>query len=124
MSPTHVPRESRRSTRIQLKVVIEANGVTEPLVCDGETFVVNLHGALIATAVPLLVGMKIQIHVIPTNIRGAADVVYVDPERPRVCGMGLVMGEHLGLFSLPPSDWHEGGHETLTFDSAFERRRF
>jgi hypothetical protein len=41
MSTTNVPREVRRSTRVQLKVVIEAKGVTEPLTCDGETIVVN-----------------------------------------------------------------------------------
>jgi hypothetical protein len=29
-------------------VVIEARGVTEPLICDGETIVVKLHGALIS----------------------------------------------------------------------------
>ena len=51
MSSTHVPHESRRSTRVRLKVVIEAKGVTEPLTCDGETIVVNLHGALISIAV-------------------------------------------------------------------------
>jgi len=67
MSTTNLAREVRRSTRVQLKVVIEAKGVTEPLTCDGETIVVNLHGALISTAVPLRVGMKIQIHVMTTT---------------------------------------------------------
>ena len=33
--------ESRRSTRVPLKVVISARGITEPLTCDGETIVVN-----------------------------------------------------------------------------------
>ena len=85
MSSSNVPHESRRSTRARLKVVIEAKGVTEPLTCDGETIVVNLHGALISTAIPLRVGMKIQVYVPMMNTRAAADVVYVDPERPRVC---------------------------------------
>ena len=85
MSSTNVAHEARRSTRVRLKVVIEAKGVTEPLVCDGETIVVNRHGALISTGTPLRVGMKIQIYVIMTNTRAAADVVYVDPERPRMC---------------------------------------
>ena len=111
MSSTSFSRESRRSTRVRLKVVIEANSVTEPLTCDAETIVVNCHGALISTAVPLRVGMKIQINVIPTNTRAAADVVYVDPERPRVCGIGLVIPENIWGVSLPPDDWHEGSHE-------------
>ena len=54
-----VSGESRRSTRVRLKVEIEARGLNEPLTCEAETFVVNLHGALILTAVALRVGMKI-----------------------------------------------------------------
>jgi hypothetical protein len=71
--------------------VIEAKGVTEPLTCDGETIVVNLHGALISTAVPLRVGMKIH--------------VYVDPDRPRICGIRLVIPENIWGVDLPPDDW-------------------
>jgi len=108
MSSPNVAHEARRSTRVRLKVVIEAKGVTEPLTCDGETIVVNRHGALISTAVPLRVGMKIQIHVIPTNARAAADVVYVDPDRPRMCGIGLVIPENIWGVEVPPDDWLEG----------------
>jgi len=107
MSTANAPREARRSTRVQLKVVIEAKGVTEPLTCDGETIVVNLHGALISTAVPLHVGMKIQVHVMTTTTRAAADVVHVDPDRPRICGIGLVIPENIWGVGLPPDDWHE-----------------
>ena len=108
MPPPQVPRQSRRSTRVQLKVVIEAEGVTEPLTCDGETIVVNRHGALISTAVPLRVGMKIQIHVFMTNTRAAADVVHVDPEKGGVCGIGLVIPENIWGVEAPPDDWREG----------------
>ena len=87
MSSTHVPHESRRSTRVRLKVVI-------------------------STAVPLRVGMKIQIHVLMMNTRAAADVVYIDPERPRVCGIGLVIPENIWGVEVPPSDWHENAHES------------
>jgi len=52
-----VVRESRRSTRVRLQVRIEALGMSEPLTCGGETLVVNLHGALILSAVALRVGM-------------------------------------------------------------------
>ena len=55
-----VPVESRRSTRVRLKVLIEAQGIAEPLTCQGETIVVNRHGALISTAVALRVGMRIE----------------------------------------------------------------
>jgi len=105
MSSTHIPHESRRSTRVRLKVVIEAKSATEALTSDGETLVVNLHGALISTDFPLRTGMKIQIHVFMTNTRAAADVVHVDPDRPRVSGIGLVIPENIWGVELPPDDW-------------------
>jgi len=108
MPPPQVPRESRRSTRVQLKVVIEAKGVTQPLTCDGETIVINLHGALIWTVLPLHAGMKIQIQVISTNTRATADVVHVDPERYGVCGIALVIPENIWGVEAPPDDWLEG----------------
>jgi hypothetical protein len=108
MSQMHVTHESRRSTRVPLKVVIVAQSLTEPLTCDGETIVVNRHGALISSSVTLRVGMKIEIHVIMTDKRALAKVVYVDPERPRVCGIGLAEPENIWGLSLPPDDWYEG----------------
>jgi hypothetical protein len=53
--------ESRRSTRVPLKVVIAAQGINEQLTCDGETIIVNRHGALISCTAPLRVEMKIEI---------------------------------------------------------------
>lgn len=107
--PPHKPvaHESRRSTRVRLKVLIEVEGVAEPLTCEGETIVVNAHGALISTAVPLRVGMRIEIQVIMTHQRALADVVYVDPDQPRVCGIGLVKSENIWGVSPPPDDWIE-----------------
>jgi hypothetical protein len=81
--------ESRRSTRVPLKVVITAFGVSEPLICDGETIIVNRHGALASTTLPLKLGTKIEIHVIITDKSAAAQVVYVDPEQPFICGIAL-----------------------------------
>ena len=104
-------RESRRSTRVRLKVTIEAQGLTEPVTCEGETIVVNLHGALISTTVSLRVGMRIEIHVIVTNKRAAAEVVYVDPDHPRLCGVGLAQPQNIWGVSLPPNDWCEGDPE-------------
>ena len=44
---SQVRSDSRRSTRVPLKVVLSALGLSERLTCDGETIVVNRHGALI-----------------------------------------------------------------------------
>lgn len=103
-----VPDESRRSTRVRLKVVIEAQSATESLTCEGETITVNLHGALISTAVALSVGMRIAIHVYLTDKRAMAEVVYVDSDQPRHCGIALAKPQNIWGISLPPDDWHEG----------------
>src|SRR5580692_10622688 len=95
MTSKPIARESRRSSRVRLKVRIEALGVSEPLTCEGETLVVNLHGALILTAVALRVGMKISIHVHLTDKRAAAEVVNVDPDQPRQCGIKLEKPENI-----------------------------
>jgi hypothetical protein len=102
--------ESRRSTRVPLKVVISAQGLSEPLTCDGETIVVNRHGARISCAAPLYVGLKIEIYVVITGKRTKAQIVYVDPEQPLVCGIALDKPENIWGLSFPPEDWHEGTH--------------
>ena len=107
VSQRRVSGESRRSTRVRLKVVIEAHGISEPLTCEGETLVVNLHGALILTAVALRVGMKISIRVFFTDKRAAAEVVYIDPDQPRHCGVKLEKPENIWGVPSPPDDWHE-----------------
>jgi hypothetical protein len=99
--------ESRRSTRVPLKVVISAQGVSEPLTCDGETVVVNRHGALISSTVPLRMGLKIEVHVIITAKSAKAEIVYVDPELPFLCGVALETPQNIWGLSLPPDDWYE-----------------
>jgi len=99
--------DRRRSTRVRLKVAIEAREAIEPQSCEGETVTVNLHGALITTLVPLRVGMRIEIRVILTDKRAAAEVVYIDPEQPRHCGIALAKPENIWGLSLPPDDWYE-----------------
>jgi translation initiation factor 6 (eIF-6) len=101
------PRENRRSTRVRMNVQIAAQAVAEPLTCDGQTIVVNLHGALISTAVSLHVGMKIEIHVILTDKRAQAQVAYVDPDRPQLCGIGLDNPQNIWGVPIPPEDWNE-----------------
>ena len=99
--------ESRRSTRVPLKVVITAQGLNEPRTCDGETIVVNRHGARILCTVPLHLGLKIEIHVVITDKRSNAQVVYVDPDQPFVCGIALDKPENIWGLSFPPDDWYE-----------------
>lgn len=102
---------ARRSTRVPLKVVISAQSLSEPLTCDGETIIVNRHGALISCTVPLQIGLKIEIHVVITDKSAKAEVVFVHPERPFVCGIELERPENIWGLSLPPDDWFET-HET------------
>ena len=104
--------ESRRSTRVPLKVVIAARGITEPLTCDGETVVVNRHGALISCTVPLRVGLQVEIYVVMTDKRALAKIVYVKPDQPLVCGVALEKPENIWGLSFPPDDWYEDGHPT------------
>ena len=107
MSSTAILRESRRSTRVPLKVVIAVEGGAESLTCEGETIIVNLHGALISTAIGLSVGMRISIHVYLTDKRAKARVVYVDPEKPLRCGIELDQARNIWGVPLPPDDWDE-----------------
>ena len=104
-------RESRRSTRVPLKVVIKAQGIVQPLTCEGETIIVNLHGALISISVVLRVGMKIKIQVELTGKSANAKVVYVDPEQPMHCGIALAAPQNIWGISLSPEDWNEGDLE-------------
>jgi hypothetical protein len=82
-------------------------GAAESRTCDGETIVVNLHGALIATAVGLSSGMRISICVYLTDKRAMARVVYVDPRNPLRCGIELDEPRNIWGVPLPPDDWEE-----------------
>lgn len=95
----------RRSTRVPLKVDIEALGIADPLKCPGETVVVNCHGALISTSVALRLRTRIEVRVIPTQKCALADVVHIDPGQPRLCGIGLLRPQNIWGLSLPPNDW-------------------
>ena len=105
MSSKAVVQDARRSTRIRLKIVIEAVGIGEPFKCEGQTLVVNLHGALIFTAIPLRVGMRVEVLVVVPNEHGSAKVVYVDPDQPRHCGISLDQAKNIWGVPLPPEDW-------------------
>jgi hypothetical protein len=109
---TRVVGESRRSTRVPSQILINLLSLDEPLTCEGETITVNWHGALISSSVPLRIEMKIAIHVVLTNRRTLAKVVYVDPEHPRVCGIALSKPENIWGVDFPPDDWHEDSNES------------
>jgi hypothetical protein len=89
-----------------LSVVIETIGLSETPTCDGETIFVNLHGALISSGVGLKMEMRIEIQVYLTGKRAQAKVVYVDPDRPLICGIALEKPENIWGVSLPPNDWY------------------
>jgi hypothetical protein len=108
MSPKPIVRDARRSTRVALKVIIVAQGIIQPLTCEGETIVVNLHGALVSTAIPMSKGMKVEIKVILTGKCANAEVIYVNPEQPLHCGIALAKPANIWGVSLPPDDWYEG----------------
>ena len=109
---TRVVGESRRSTRVPLQILITLLSLDEPLTCEGETITVNRHGALISSNVPLRIEAKIAIHVVLTNKRGLAKVIYVDPDHPRVCGIALEKPQNIWGVSFPPEDWCEDSHES------------
>ena len=97
-------RESRRSTRVPLRVTIAIEGGTE---CEAVTIVVNLHGALLEAAIELRAGTSISIRVHVTDKRSAGRVVYVDPENPLQCGIELEKPQNIWGVPLPPDDWED-----------------
>jgi hypothetical protein len=99
-------RESRRSTRVSIKVSIEVEAA-EHFTCEAETIVVNLHGALISTPRAMNVGMRITVRVYLTDKHAKARVVYVDPARPLQCGIELDQPHNIWGVPLPPKDWDE-----------------
>lgn len=100
-------RHARRSTRVSLKVTIEVDGLEKTVRTEGETIIVNKHGALISTATELAAGMRISVHVYLTDKRAYARVVYTDPEHPLHCGIELEKPQNIWGVSLPPEDWQE-----------------
>jgi hypothetical protein len=105
MSSEPISRRSRRSARVPLKVVIDVQDTAECLTCEGETIIVNLHGALISTSIQLSIGMTISVYVYLTDKRAAARVVYIDPKNPLHCGIELDKPRNIWGVPLPPDDW-------------------
>jgi hypothetical protein len=108
-------KDLRRSTRvpIQVQIKVDATGV----MCDGETVVVNLHGALLRTAEHLEIGDHITLKVSLTGKSAAALVVFAAPEHALHFGIALDAPENIWGISLPPADW-----ETRLTDTGSRKR--
>ena len=111
MSETWNKPDARRSTRVPLKVTIRVMGQGDVFTCEGETIIVNLHGALIRTEVALVPGERIELHVFLTDKRCSARVIHVASEDEHQCGIELDEPRNVWGVSLPPEDWDEGGVE-------------
>ncbi len=98
-------RNLRRSTRVPIRVRIEVQATG--LVCEGETIVVNLHGALVKVSRALEVGARFIIQVQPTGKSAAARALFASRERPSEFGIALDEPENIWGISLPPADWQE-----------------
>ncbi len=81
-------------------------GTSDTFTCEGETIVVNLHGALITTSIPLREHMKIEVYVHMTDKLSNAEVVYVNPEHTAQCGIALARPQNIWGISLLPDDWY------------------
>jgi hypothetical protein len=55
--------------------------------------------------------MKVSVHVYMTDRVASAEVVYVDPDQPRHCGITLTKPENIWGITLPPDDWYETDSE-------------
>lgn len=109
MPPDDKRRDLRRSTRvaIRINVKVKATGLT----CEGETLVVNLHGALIKTTSELRLQDAIIVHVPLTGKSGDARVVFASRENPLEFGVALDRPGNIWGVSLPPADWHDHDHD-------------
>jgi PilZ domain len=96
---------ARRSTRVPIRIYVEVHGTG--MSCDGETIVVNMHGALVRTSIPLEVGSVITIHVHLTGKSVGGRVVFAVPERPLEFGIAFDDPQNIWGIPLPPVDWRD-----------------
>lgn len=98
-------RELRRSTRVPIRVSIEMRATGWS--CEGETIVVNLHGALVKTSGRLELGAQITVHVQLTDKSAHARVVFGSRDRPLEFGIALDTPQNIWGVSLAPADWRD-----------------
>ena len=101
-------RDLRRSTRVPIRVRIHVRATG--LSCEGETVMVNLHGALVKSAGALELNAAINIEVPLTGKTASARVVHASRERAGEYGISLDHPQNIWGIQLPPADWH-GEHE-------------
>ena len=98
-------RDLRRSTRVPIRVRLDVQATGASY--NGETMVVNLHGALLKTSARLELGTAVTIHVQLTDKSAEARVVFASRQRPFEFGIALDKPQDIWGISLPPADWHE-----------------
>jgi len=99
-----------------LKLAITVDTGSGHMTCEGETIVVNLHGALVSTALKLKVGMSISVHVYLTDKKSNARIAYVDAKIPLRYGIELEQPRNIWGVPLPPDDWEEVGDLDISTD--------
>ena len=101
-------REQRRSTRVRMKVEIKAHGVNEPLSCEGETVIVNLHGALILLAGKVVKGQKLHMKNRVTQVEQLCQVASIGMKSEGKTQVGIEFlkpSPDFWQISFPPEDW-------------------
>lgn len=101
-TPPSAYKEFRRSTRVAIRVRIDVHGTG--MSCDGETIVVNLHGALVRMSSQIEVGSRVTVHVHLTGKSAGAQVIFASPEQPLEFGIGLDHPQNIWGISLSPAD--------------------
>ena len=96
-------RDQRRSTRVPIRVHLHVRATG--LSCEGETIVVNLHGALVKATSPLQLNAAINIEVPLTGKTASARVVHASRQNPLEYGIGLDQPQNIWGIQLPPADW-------------------
>ena len=110
MNDTELFTEHRRSSRVPLKITIDIETEVEVRTCTGETMIVNLHGALIHSTLPLKKGEHITIHVYLTGKSSKATVVNDRGAAEHNYGVELAEPRNIWGVPLPPADWTEEQH--------------
>lgn len=103
MMSTAGRKDLRRSTRVPIRVRIQVSATG--VVSDGETLVVNLHGALLRTVEHLEIGDHITLYVSLTGKSAPGRVVFAGQEHAFHFGIALDVPENIWGISLPPEDW-------------------
>ena len=98
-------RDLRRSTRVPIRVHLHVRATG--LSCEGETIIVNLHGALVKATSALELNTAINIEVPLTGKTASARVVHSNTDHPLEYGIALDQPQNIWGVQLPPDDWRD-----------------